>query len=133
MSSANTAHEQMLCVLLAVYMPRTTKPKKKKNPIYFQTERKKLTLSKMSVDQTWLGPSGHEEQKVPKAAWVLAVREPHACLCGSAGAQVGEAKGISKGGTSEARRQCFSICFQKPTCLCISTTLCLQETNAVGL
>lgn len=60
---------------------------------------------------------------MPKAVWVLAVHESHASLCGSAGAQVGEAKGISKGGTSEAWRQCFSICFQKPTCLCISATL----------
>lgn len=71
---------------------------------------------------------------MPKAVCVLAVHESHACLCASAGAQVGEAKGISKGGTSEAWRQCFSICFPKPTCLCISTTLkCVsKETNAVG-
>lgn len=42
-----------------------------------------------------------EEEKTQKGVWVLAVRESHACLGGSTGAQDGEARGISKGGTSE--------------------------------
>lgn len=42
-----------------------------------------------------------EEEKKPKAIGVLVVRESHTCFCGSAGAHDGEARGISKGGTTE--------------------------------
>lgn len=44
-----------------------------------------------------------------RSVWVLVVHESHACACGSMGAQDEEARGISKGGTSEPGGGVFII------------------------
>lgn len=64
-----------------------------------------------------------EQERMPGAICALAVRKLHTCFCGSAGAHDGEARGISKAGTSEPAGCVFPLDSRRPTCLCISAAL----------
>lgn len=50
-----------------------------------------------------------QAEKMQRSVWVLVVHESHTCACGSVGAQDEEARGISKGGTSEPGGGVFII------------------------
>lgn len=64
-----------------------------------------------------------EQERMPGAICALVVRKLHTCFCGSAGAHDGEARGISKAGTSEPAGCVFPLDSRRPTCLCITAAL----------
>lgn len=64
-----------------------------------------------------------QQERMPGAICALAARESHMCFCGSAGAHDGEARGISKAGTSEPAGCVFPLDSRRPTCLCVSAAL----------
>lgn len=75
----------------------------------------------LSISLSKNQPASRKECQEPSCA--LVVRKLHTCFCGSAGAHDGEARGISKAGTSEPAGCVFPLDSRRPTCLCISAAL----------